>query len=241
MEAYRLSYQENLKKRDYSALDFLNQLGSQRFKKDFLLESSNENQMNAIVQHIIEYKIENRQLVYPEKGLFLIVENEKYVIPIFHMIIQHINNLYEEDKKLNSDESCNSENPKRKFISTQKIAIQLISGKPHEILDPLVKENDILFLSSFGNEEEVKVAYYNKIDFMPYIFSERHYQSKIFGSTITYTSCVKPEFTRRELAAEKESVLVLKWLVNRYGKQSVNLFMDLCNFVFLDRTFKVNY
>lgn len=224
-------------------LKFLNQLGISRFGDAFSLQLNDQRKLKIIAYHIAGFKIKNKKFFAPPKGLFFVTNNEIAVTSLFQLINHRVSQLFDQENLKNYEDRCNNlrGRPSIEDRSTQDIWYHLVSKKPAEILDPLIRSTHILFLRGIGKEEKIQLPYYNKFDLTPTIFEGRFEHRLKQGKTITYGSLVKPDFSEDELLTKTESSLVIEFLNKRYGRDTIRLIAEQCEIIFLDESFDIKF
>lgn len=240
MVAIKLNLKELDNTNAIEAFEFLTNLGHKRFKKHFVLETDNEKQLIALANHIRQYRIENGALIYPEKGLFLVSKQEKFLLPVFRLISFYITDLINENRELiRRFDHPDHLKPTQEFCSTRKIVAQLVNRNPHEILLPYKWQKQILYISEFAKEEETKLSNYNRIDALPDIILERFNRYRFYGESLMYfTYEFQPEVVSRQ-EQKSLSKAIFKNLVKRYDQNLVDILFEMCDMLIFSDSFRI--
>lgn len=242
MEAIKLRHQAPQNQSAIDAKIFLTDLGKKRFKKRFQIYGANENQILAIANHIKNFSITEKGLVMPDKGLVLIANNEKYIYPIFQLIVQYINELFQSHKERHGTDSFYSHcYPSSKFYFADAFNLMLINRNPNEILEPILNQLNILFIGELTQELEVKLSNYNKFDAIPFILKERQFRHRFVSSSLTYFSMTRRECDFQKVKGVKESDLIFNAIGKRYDQTFLDSLVDYCELIIFNDTLKIEY
>lgn len=182
-------------------VDLITALGKQKHGENFRLPIHwNNETINKIEAHFLMYKIENRVLKLPEKGLFFcsdITDDAPFLIFLLKI---HIENLYFEQQNEQYYERVLIDNKLSfKVVSARQLSMECLEMKPLEIIKKY-SSIGILTIIDFGKESSVQLPNYNKFDFVPEFVNKRYMDHHFLQSnTVLYifTNSTPAELKKR--------------------------------------------
>lgn len=181
--------------------DLILSLGKEKFGESFELPSHWEiDVINKIKSHFLEYKIENRALKIPQKGLFLCSDIEDNAVVLIHLLKVYIEKLYlEHEKELYYDRVLIGNKSSFSIISARQLSMESLEIKPLEMIKKYSAKN-IFSIVDFGKDTVVNLSNYNKFDFVPEFLNKRYMEhSFLQANTVLYvfTNCTPRELKKR--------------------------------------------
>lgn len=181
---------------------WINELKKIQFPKGW----SNE-VIEQIVIHLQQYRVENRKLVIPIKGLFIVSRFTDEPIFLFKLLCMVVNSLYRHSEVFNYYERVELKDKIQPLlVTTNELRRELFQDKKPDDLINKYLSKQILFIDSIGIEKTIKLDNYNEFDIIPELVEKLYLSqrlSKINSPVYFITNCTP---------------LVLK---NRYPKETL--------------------
>ncbi len=182
-------------------IDIISALGKKKYGDNFELPVHWKiDAIRKIEQHFLKYKIENRRLIIPEKGLFICSKIEDEAIVLTHLLKFHIEELYNKwNNELYYERVLNGYKLSFKIVSARQLSMEVFELKPLEIVKKYASQS-ILSIVDFGLDQPVNLINYNKFDFVPEFLNKRYLDFRFTNAnTILYvfTNCTPRELKKR--------------------------------------------
>ncbi|MCF8414636.1 MAG: hypothetical protein K9G40_00225 [Crocinitomicaceae bacterium] len=137
--------------------------------------SWNTEAWNEIITHFQQYSIENKELITPKKGLFIVAKLEDEAILFTHLIMFYLAELYKQLEENSSYDKVPKEYQIRPYtFSSTELFFELIHSRKIDEIFQKISAQRILCITDFGEEGIAKLEYHNKIDFIPELIKKRH-------------------------------------------------------------------
>jgi len=187
---------------------WINELKNIQFPKGW-----SDEVIEQIVIHLQQYRVENRKLVIPMKGLFIVSRFTDEPIFLFKLLCFVVNRLYRHTEEFNYYERVEvTDKIKPLLVTTNELRRELFQEKkPNDLINKYLGKK-ILFLDSIGIEKTVKLDNYNEFDIIPELIEKLYLSQRLstINSPVYFiTNCTPHELKNRY---PKESLLQLSRL-----------------------------